>query len=161
MAFPPLPASLPGLTDREAIIDALHRAVLSFDHADESLLHSAVTKDIMVEMPGASPPMSGIPALKETVFDRVAYKLDTTHFLSNFRVDLPGGEGVTTARVTCSAMAQHVRKGKGRENGNKYTSGGLYLCEVVKDGESGLWKIKNWKFNIVWLEGDASVMTGE
>lgn len=45
-------------------------------------------------------------------------------------------------------MAQHVRPGKGFELGpNKFTSGVLYLCELVKVGE--LWKIKDWEANIV------------
>jgi hypothetical protein len=37
-------------------------------------------------------------------------------------------------------------------------SGGLYACDVVKDGD--LWKLKTWKANIVWVEGDMSVMAG-
>jgi len=150
-----LPAKLAGaLTEREAIADALYRAVLAFDHADEALLLSAVTEDISAEMPGLS--SKGVPELKAAVFDRVS-KLDTTHFLSNIRVTIESG---TTAKVTCSAMAQHVRPGKGFEPGpNKFTSGGLYLCDVVKVGD--LWKIKSWKANIVWVDGDPTVMAGQ
>lgn len=154
MAFP-LPAQLVGgLTEREAIADALYRAVLAFDHADEALLLSAVTEDISAEMPGAS--SHGVAEFKAAVFDRVS-ELDTTHFLSNIRVTM---ESSSTAKVTCSAMAQHVRPGKGFESGpNKFTSGALYLCDVFKVGD--LWKIKSWKANIIWVDGDPTVMTGQ
>lgn len=150
-----LPAHLTGLTDREAIADCLYRAVLSFDTSSESLLHSAVTSDFSAEMAGQS--SKGIPEFKEKVFDRVK-ELDTTHFLSNMRVSVESG--ATTAKATCSAWAQHIRAGKGLEAGpNKFTSGGLYECDVVKVDD--LWKIKSWKAHIVWVDGDRSVMTGE
>ena len=149
-----LPASLTGLTEREAIADALYRAVLAFDQADEALLRSAVTDDVSAEMAGMS--SNGIPEFKEAVFDRVS-KLDTTHFLSNVRVNI---ESATIAKATCSAMAQHCRTGKGFEPGpNKFTSGGFYMCDVVKDGD--LWKIKSWKAKFLWTEGDQAVMSGE
>jgi hypothetical protein len=154
MAFA-LPAKLAGaLTEREAIADALYRAVLAFDHADEALLLSAMTEDISFEILGAS--HNGIPEIKAAVFDRVS-KLDTTHFISNIRISI---ESATTAKMTCSATAQHVRPGKGFEPGpNKFTSGGLYLCDVVKVDD--LWKIKSWKVNVVWVDGDPTVMNGE
>ena len=154
MAFA-LPAQLVGgLTEREAIADALYRAVLAFDYTDEALLLSAVTEDMSAEIPGQS--SHGVGEFKAAVFDRVS-KLDTTHFLSNIRIAI---ESSNTAKVTCSAMAQHVRPGKGFEPGpNKYTTGALYLCDMVKVGD--LWKIKNWKANIVWVDGDPTVMIGQ
>ncbi|KAI0542319.1 hypothetical protein GGR58DRAFT_304455 [Xylaria digitata] len=159
MAFPALPSTLPGLNDREAIADTLYRAVLAFDHGDDALLGSAITDDVTAEMPGSAP-TSGIAALKAAVFDRVAYNIDTTHFLSNIRVSVESG--ASTAQVSCSALAQHVRKGKGFEPGpHRFTSGSMYLCDVVKDEPSGLWKIKTWKANIVWVDGDPAVMTGQ
>ncbi|KAH6656559.1 hypothetical protein BKA67DRAFT_552320 [Truncatella angustata] len=150
-----LPAELAGsLTEREAIADTLHRAVLAFDNADDALLLSAITEDISVEMLGFS--AKGVAEIKAAVFDRVS-KLDTTHFLSNIRVSI---ESATTAKVTCSALSQHVRPGKGLEPGSsKFTAGGMYLCDVVKVGS--LWKISAWKMNIVWTEGDQTVMEGQ
>lgn len=88
----------------------------------------------------------GVLELKAAAFDRVT-KLDTTHLLSSMRVTI---ESTTTAKVTCSAMVQHVRPGKGFEPGpKKFTSWGLYLCDVAKVGD--LWKIKSWKANIFWV----------
>lgn len=149
-----LPSKLSGaITEREAVADALYRAVLAFDRDDESLLLTALTDDVAAEMPGSS--AKGILEFKAAAFDRIS-KLDTTHFLSNFRVSI---DSASTAKASASAMAQRVRRGKGFEPGpNKITSGGLYLCELVKVGE--LWKIKDWKANIVWVDGDPSVMAG-
>lgn len=123
-----LPAQLQGQhTEAEAVADALYRAVLAFDLDDEALLRSAVTGEISMRMPGIIN-VNGIQELKEKVFDRVS-KLDTTHFLSNMRVNI---SSAATARATCSATARHVRPGKGFESGpNKYMSGGLYSCELV------------------------------
>lgn len=154
MAFA-LPANLAGaLTDREAIADALYRAVLAFDHADEELLRSAVTEDISGEIAGTA--SSGISEFKARIFDRVS-QLDTTHFLSNIRVSI---ESAMTAKATCSALAQHVRAGKGREPGpHKFTTGGFYLCDMVRVGE--LWKLKTWNARMVWVDGEPAVMTGK
>ncbi|KUI60990.1 hypothetical protein VP1G_08205 [Cytospora mali] len=115
-----LPSQLTGaLTQREAIADALYRAVLAFDHADEALLLSAVTEDLSAEIRDSS--AKGIQEFKAMVFDRVS-KLDTTHFLSKMRVTV---ESATEAKATCSAMAQHIRPSKGfGQVMNKFTSGG-------------------------------------
>lgn len=150
-----LPAQLAGtLSVREAVADAVYRAVLAFDLADEALLLTAVTEDIWFEMPGTS--AKGIQEIKTAVFDRVS-KLTTTHFTSNIRISI---ESDSAATLTCSALAQHVRPGKEFEpgGGNKFTSGGLYLCEVIRIGD--LWKIKRWNANFTWVDGDSTVMAG-
>ena len=154
MSLAPLPANLAGITDREGVADALYRAVLAFDHANEDLLRSALTEDVTMEFVGVLSG-KGIADLKAKVFDRVS-KLDTLHCLSNMRVSM---ESATTAKASCSAVATHVRAGQGIDpNSAKYTSGVLYLCELVKDGE--LWKVNDWKAQVVWLHGDPSVMSG-
>ncbi|KAK9413199.1 putative SnoaL-like domain-containing protein [Seiridium unicorne] len=66
-------------------------------------------------------------------------------------------ESSTTAKVTCSALTYHGHPNKGFDPGsNKFISGGLYLCDVVKIGE--LWKISSWKAKTVWVDGDPAVM---
>ena len=72
-----------GLTDREAIADALYRVVLAFDHADEALLRSSMTEHVKAEIPGVVA-ANNIEEVKAKVFGGVS-KLDTTHFLSNVR----------------------------------------------------------------------------
>jgi hypothetical protein len=78
--------------------------------------------------------------------------------VSNVRihVETPG----VAARATSVFTAQHARKGKGREPGpNRFTTGGMYICELVKDGD--LWKVKDWEVKVVWSEGDPDVMTAQ
>ncbi|KAF5659330.1 hypothetical protein FDENT_13944 [Fusarium denticulatum] len=153
MAFV-LPAKLTdGLAEREAISDALYRAVLAFDHADEALLLSAITEDIVAEMLGSTAHRTA--EFKAAVFDRVS-KLDTTHFLSNVRINIASS---STATATCSALAQHVRSGQGTDPSSaKLTSGAFYTCDMVKVGSP--WKMKTWKANIIWLDGDSTVLAG-
>ena len=95
MASSPLPVNLRDITEREATIDAVYRAVLAFDHSDETLLRSAMMDDTVTEMPGVIS-IKGILELKAAVFDRVS-KLDTTHFISNMRVNI---ESATIAQVS-------------------------------------------------------------
>lgn len=149
-----LPAQLSGaMTDREAITDALNRAVLSFDMADEALLHSAVTDGLYAEMPAVT--SKGIEELKAIPWAHIS-KMVTTHLVSNVRVDITDSQN---AKVTASVIAQHVVAGKEFEMGNKFLAGSVYLCDVVK--VEGLWKLSSWKVKIIWTEGDRAVMNGD
>lgn len=103
--------------------------------------------------------MHGLAAIREDCYDRVS-KLDTTHFLSNVRVNLVD-DHETKAKVTASALSQHYRTGQGNEPGASYLmSGSLYFVDVEKDATDGVWKIRNWKMKLVWTEGDWGVMSG-
>ncbi|PYH48910.1 nuclear transport factor 2 family protein [Aspergillus saccharolyticus JOP 1030-1] len=153
------PTTLPSLPLREAIVDAVYRFVLSFDTADLALFESAFYPDAVFELKDKV--MNGIPAIRAGCYDNVS-KLDTTHFVTNVRVNLPDSSE-TKASVTASALAQHYRTGQGNEPGaTRLTSGSLYFVEVEKDdGSDGLWKIRRFKMKIVWTEGDWGVLTGE
>lgn len=149
-----LPAQLSGaITDREAITDALNRAVLSVDLPDEALLHSAVTDDLYAEMPKVT--SKGIEEFKATTWGHIS-RMVTTHLVSNVRVDITDSQN---AKLTASVIAQHVAAGKEFEMGNKFLAGGVYLCDVVK--VEGLWKLSSWKVKIIWTEGDRAVMNGD
>lgn len=141
----------PPLSDREAIADACYRTTASIDHADEELYWSAVTDDIYAEVAGTT--VSSAQELKTKVWDNVI-KVDTIHYLSNIRISI---DSPTTARVTFTSLAQHCRRGKGFEPGpNKFTTGAIFNCDAVKVGD--IWKMKSWKANHVWGDGDPSVM---
>lgn len=150
-----LPTSLtPALSDRDAISDAVIRACLAIDTDDESLFQSAFTQDAIFEIE-SRPIMKGYAAIKTDCFDVVA-KLDTTHFLSNMRVNIESGG--SAAKLTCSAHSFHYRKGEGVvPDAPKWVGGTLYFCDLVKE-EAGGWKISNWYLKPIWLEGDISVM---
>lgn len=154
-----LPTSLSSLGVREAITDAVYRCVLGLDTDDKALFDSAFTPDASFDLNGNV--MSGLDAIHTGCYDSVS-KLDTTHFISNVRVNVRDDGDSTTASMTASALAQHYRRKQGTEAGaTRLLTGSLYFLELVKDGEDGLWKIKHWKLQLVWTEGDWGVMTGK
>lgn len=74
------------------------------------------------------------------------------------RVDVR--DGADTAALTATSLAQHSPPGRGREPGGpKYTVGGQYSVDLIKN-KSGEWKVKKWVLNVIWDQGDASMMKG-
>jgi hypothetical protein len=150
------PHTLTSLTDREAITDALYRAVIAFDSNDVSLLNSAfITKesDVIFDFNGSV--INGLDAIRTQLFNFVG-PMDTTHMINNVRVDLQ--DAASTASLSAYALAQHCPPGKGNEaDGLKYLAASEYFIDLVK-GCDGQWKIKKWAMKIIWTQGDASVM---
>ncbi|OJJ49710.1 hypothetical protein ASPZODRAFT_128220 [Penicilliopsis zonata CBS 506.65] len=153
-AMPVLPTSLPSLTVREAILDAVYRLVNAFDTANPDLFESAMTKDAVFDLNGQI--MDGLDAIRTQCFDPVS-KLDTTHFITNARVNIPDGESAK-ASVTATALAQHFPAQKGLEAGApNLLAGSLYFIDLVKDETDGLWKAKYWRLKSTWAQGDWGV----
>ncbi|KAF6220921.1 hypothetical protein HO133_002601 [Letharia lupina] len=151
------PSSLASLQVREAISDALYRCVLGLDTANKHLFDSAFTHDASFDLNGTV--MSGLDAITTGCYDSIS-KLDTTHFMSNVRVDV--GAGTPTASMTASALAQHYRSKQGTEPGApRLLTGSLYSLDLLEDDKDGLWKIKHWKLHLVWAEGDWGILTGK
>ncbi|KAJ9143459.1 hypothetical protein NKR23_g6521 [Pleurostoma richardsiae] len=150
-----LPAALsPPLDGRDAVADAIYRVVLGLDTNDLALFESALTEDAIFKINDYT--MEGLPAIRSGCYDNIA-KLDTTHFISNVRVNI--AEGGSTASLSASALAQHYRAGTGNEgNAARLLAGALYLVDLVKEEPAGLWKIKSWKMRTNWMEGDKSLV---
>lgn len=152
------PLSLTSLTPREAVTDALYRAINGFDRNDISILISAFVEDASFELHdgGNVRSVNGVSDLRTQVFDRVG-PMDTMHMISNVRVDVK--DGANTAFLTANALAQHCPPGRGKEpDGPKWLVGGEYSIDLVKDEEDGLWKVKKWVMKVIWRQGDPSVM---
>ncbi|KAL1859959.1 hypothetical protein Plec18167_006430 [Paecilomyces lecythidis] len=153
------PQVLSSLTPREAITDALYRAIIGFERYDVPLFNSAfANEDVYLEMRAGDEirAMQGLSNIKAQVLDHIG-PMDTTHMLSNIRIDVK--DGADTASLTAYALAQHCPPGRGREpDGPKFLAGGEYWIDLAKDESDGLWKIKKWVLDIVWRQGDASVM---
>ena len=146
-----LPASLPGLTTREAIADAIYRAVTAYDRQDEALLRQTATTDLTFTIGGDK--QHGIEEIIEKNFNHVS-KMGTTHSLSALRIDYND----STAKATLNAVAMHVPAGEGFNPGHKsFQVGALYDIDLVK-GKDGLWLIKDWILTPVWTSGDGSIM---
>ena len=99
--------------------------------------------------------LQGLSLIRTNVFNRVG-PMDTTHNISMVRVNYQ--DGADTASLTATSTAQHASSGTGRDpNGTKYTVGGEYSVDLIKD-EAGVWKIKKLVLNVIWTSGDASLM---
>ncbi|KAK5124770.1 hypothetical protein LTR85_001483 [Meristemomyces frigidus] len=152
MAFP---ISLPSLSPREAVADAMYRCIIGLDMNDWPLTESAWVKDseASFEMDGYA--IVGIDALKAELVDRVG-PLVTQHNISNVRVELK--DGADTAYMTAYAVAYHFRPGEGVDPATKgLVSGATYHMDVVKEGGDGVWRIKKWGMKLLWLDGDRSI----
>lgn len=154
-----LPASLPGLTQIEAIKDALYRVLAGFDRNDLDMFSSAIAEGDHVTMElhdgSGMPPFKGRSAILTDVFGFVS-NLDTTHMASNVRV-LTRDDN--KASLNCFVSAQHAPAGRGREpTGPKYHVGVEFEMHLVRDAADGLWKIEVWIARTLWANGDADVM---
>ncbi|KAL2071924.1 hypothetical protein VTL71DRAFT_13159 [Oculimacula yallundae] len=152
-----IPQILPSLSQREAIADALYRAVIASDHHDSALFESAwAGEDVSMAIHDDKVRvLEGLSLIRTIVLNRVG-PMDTTHNVSMVRVNYQ--DGADTASLTATSTAVHAAPGTGRDpNGIKYTVGGEYSVDLVKD-DVGVWKIKKLVLNVVWTSGDASLM---
>lgn len=150
------PINLTTLPPREAIVDALYRAIIGLDTNNYALFESAWIdrQDVVFEMDGNA--MNGLDVIEENIFKNIG-PLDTTHFLTNIRIEAK--DGADSATVTTYALAQHYKAGEGKVPDTKrLLSGSMYSVDVVKDKGTDLWKIKTWNMKIVWTEGDMSIV---
>lgn len=150
-----LPVKLnPPLTGREAVIDAVYRALLGCDTNNRSLFESAITENTAFIMDHDT--IQGDENIISKVFERVA-KLDTTHSMTNIRVNIDGVRAVFTA----TALAQHRRGGTGIDpKSDQWLVGGLYLVDLVReDADVEVWKIETWRIQKIWAIGDHSVVS--
>jgi hypothetical protein len=153
------PLTLSSLTPREAITDALHRCFIGIDRNDAAMFDSAFAgEDINLSHSSTPKPFTSLSALRAGIFARVG-PLDTTHMLNNVRIDYKDGEA--TASMKAYALCQHAPPGRGKQpDGPKFTTGVDYNVYVVRGKEDGLWKINKAVLDVVWTQGDHSVMGG-
>ncbi|KAM5354865.1 hypothetical protein ACJ41O_001511 [Fusarium nematophilum] len=145
-----------GLPDREAIPDALYRSVVGLDANDRDIFQSAWHKDATFIFDGTTP-IQGLDAILDTTFKFIGAGLDTTHLVSNVRIDLK--DGAKTATLTAHALAQHYRKDEGRNpKAPRFLTGNLYWVDLAKDESGGLWKMTKFELKVIWCEGDASIV---
>lgn len=149
------PHILTSLTEREAITDALYRAVLGFDFNDAAIFNSAFIGEDATFVFNEEV-IQGLETIRTRFLVPVG-PMDTTHTISNVRVDMK--EGASTAKLTAYALAQHCPPGKGLDpNGLKFLASAIYSVDVVKDKSDDVWKIEKWVMKLIWTQGDPSVM---
>jgi len=151
-------ATLTSLTPREAVTDAIHRLLRGIDHNDISIFNAAFAgEDVILQLNGDhAKTLNGISEIDTHVFNPIG-PMDSTHMVSNVRVDLE--DGADTASLTCFVLAQHCAPGKGREpDSPKFLVGAEYSVDLVLSKGEGLWKINKFVLDVVWNQGDPSVM---
>ena len=142
------------LTPREAVADALYRAVIGLDTDDLKMFESAFTSSATFQSDDRV--MNGFESIKKDLFEPLV-QMDTHHTIGNVRVDIKADE--RTAHMTTYTLAQHHRKGESMDPAKKGLLGGTtYFIDVVKDDSDGLWKIEKWVLKIYWCDGDLSVV---
>ncbi|KAJ5294195.1 hypothetical protein PENANT_c028G00034 [Penicillium antarcticum] len=143
------------LSSREAITDTIYRGVLGIDTNNFDLVLPALHNSPTTTFDLNGEQHKGIEAIKTCAFDKVG-PLDTTHTVSNVRIEME--DGAETASATAHILGQHYRAGEGLvENSRGVLVGGLYFVDLVKD-EHGAWKITMWRIKVIWMDGDKGVI---
>jgi hypothetical protein len=144
------------LSPREAVADALHRAVLGIDSNNQDLFSSACLQTEEMLWIGGGFHIAGWSAIKQ-LFDKL-FTMVTTHTITNIRVDLE--EGASEAHLTAHAVSYHIRPDDAfKEEDTSYTASSLYDIGLVR-GEDGAWRIKKWEAKVLWTKGDRSIIHG-
>jgi hypothetical protein len=148
--------SLSGLSLHEEISDTIVRACLGIDTNDKALWESAwATEDPDISLTTSGTDLKGMENINKYCFDNVG-PMDTHHLTTGIRIDVK--EGANIAHMTANALNQHYAPGEGLEaNAKHLLVGSRYDIQVIKES-GGQWKIKSWNLNVIWREGDRSVM---
>lgn len=152
------PAVLAELRDRAEIVDALLRFALGQDRKDRDLLASAFADDAELDFRpaaskwGAAPPvMRGRDTIADTILGMFTGRVDTTHQVTNARVDVLGDRAELTALVE----AQHLLTS---DPGTHALLKNPYDVQLVRDGDR--WLIRRMRIENTWLVGDPQAIFG-
>lgn len=145
------------LRDRAEVIDALHRFGLGQDLNDRALLASAFAEDAELDFRPVGEKLGFAAALmsgREPIVDTIRTVLagvDTTHVVTNPRVEVRG----TTARLTAIVTAAHLRSTDHRQYAvltNRYA--------VALDRDGDRWLLRYVHIENVWHIGDPHLIFG-
>lgn len=150
-------ATIQELADRAEIIDALYRFGLGQDLKDKDLFASAFAADAELDFRpvGAkcgfdSDLMAGRDTIVE-VIPSVLAGIDTTHVVTNPRVEVTGD----TARLTAIVEAQHLRSA---DHTVFALLKNLYAVDLVRDGER--WLMRRVHIDNIWYTGEPKAIFG-
>lgn len=144
--------------DRLEIIDALYRFGLGQDLRNKELFASAFAEDAVLDFrPAATKCGLDIPIMssRKTIVDTILNpntRIDTTHVVTNCRVEQQGD----MARLSAIVEAQHLPK---HDHSRHALLKNLYDVLLIKDGTR--WVIKHLYIDNVWFTGDPKVIIGQ
>jgi ketosteroid isomerase-like protein len=144
------------LKDRAEVIDALFRFTLGLDLRDRDLAASAFAPDASLEsraegqQAAAGRVMNGRDTIVDTVLATIA-PLDTTHAVTNPRIQVSGD----TAALTALVEAQHLVTA---DHSRSALLKNRYAASLRRDGSR--WVIHRVRVDTIWHAGDpAAVFT--
>ncbi|KAF2165377.1 hypothetical protein M409DRAFT_24227 [Zasmidium cellare ATCC 36951] len=151
------PHTLPNLTPKEGILDAINRITWGLDLHDRALFKSAFSTQgtPKLHFPFRQLDLSGRDEISTKFFNGVKYH-ETDHQISNVRISYEAGR--KEARVWAMGQNQHHNKGealKTRVEGRM--TGARYVFDVVEDSDE-VWRVMEWWVEITWEGGDPSVV---
>lgn len=157
------PTFVPGLTDREAIADAIFRYMAGIDDNDAALLSSAFTEDAVFDLTSFGDPAAlfhGRKPITDHLLRSVG-GMDTLHQMTNQRIWISEAEG--TAKVLAYALAQHKRVGEGTDYAaEELLLGSRMMVDAVRvKEEEGRWAIQRFVIKGAWGRGSWAVMAGQ
>lgn len=152
--------SFPNITetaDKVAVVETLYRYAAGIDLRDENLIASAFTEGAVSDFrPAAAKAGFDYPVLEGrqniiTALSGALAKIDTTHSVSNPRVDIDGDN----AHLEAIVEAQHVSQS---DSTHQYMMKNRYNVDLVK--QAGVWLIQHVTVDNVWRMGDRAVLAG-
>lgn len=149
-----LAARVQDLRDRHEVVDALLRFAAGQDLDDRDMFLSAFAADATLDFTqpaqrfGVELPVMPDRATIAGILDTLA-PLDTTHTVTNPRVDLDGDR----AHLAALVEAQHVTKAEPHRH---ILLKNTYDVDLSRDGEH--WVMDRMVIRTVWHDGDPSVL---
>lgn len=144
------------LADRVGVIDALYRFAAGIDLRDAALLSSSFAEDAMSDFgPAAAKAGFEYPVLKGRdiivgALSTSLSQLDTTHSVSNPRVELDGDK----AHLEAIVEAQHLPR---TDHSRHYLMKNRYDVELVRHEDA--WVIQRVTIDNAWRSGDIDVLS--
>lgn len=144
------------VADRIEVIDALYRFGLGQDLKDRELFASAFATDAELDFSPAAakwgadvPVMVGRDAIVDAILAMFTGRVDTTHIVTNPRVQLDGD----AARLTAIVEAQHLLSADHRTHALLKN---LYAVDLIRDTQR--WVIRRVRIDNVWYRGDPAAI---
>ncbi|MFD6989854.1 nuclear transport factor 2 family protein [Streptomyces sp. NPDC059943] len=145
------------IEDKFAAVETLYRYAAGLDLRDKNLLASAFADDAVADFGPATkkagqeyPPIKGRETIATALLGSLSH-LDTTHSLSNPRVNLNGD----TAHLEGIMACQHLPR---EDHSRHVLMTNRYDVDLARQGE--VWVIRHLTVDNAWTEGDPSVLSG-
>lgn len=144
------------LKNRQEATDALYRFALGLDLQGRELLESPLAADAELDSRSSTatwgayvPVMVGRDTIVNLLLGMLGDRVDTTHAVTDPRVQVDGG----TARLTATVQAQHLLRA---DHNRQAMLNDRYAVDLVHDGAR--WVMDRIHIDTVWYTGDPAAI---